>query len=169
MLRIAYFLLMWSCVALFAQDASKSAERLKKAYPKVQWNVDSATSLDIDCDGLQDTFYWGIDPEVPHTYLIGGKKQNYVYREVALGFEFGSHAKPQKDNVPFIKNTGYYGFRSEPNKIDVQPLSCDWEGGTIPSCVKKEHCQSLWVRDGQDGEVFVFWDSQRKQVNWVRH
>src|SRR4051794_20469460 len=100
------------CPCGLAQDTPRVAERLKKEFPKVQWNLDSSKSVDIDCDGKPDTFYWGIDPEVSHTYYYDKKNHTRVYPEISLGFEFGSGTKPQKMNVPFLKNTGYYGFRT---------------------------------------------------------
>ena len=157
------------CLALQAQDSTNAAARLKKDHPKIQWNAATATKVDIDCDGKPDTFYWGIDPEVEHTYYIHGKNEKYIYAEIAFGFEFGNNTKTQTLNVPFFKNTGYYGFRTEPNKIDVQPLSCDWEGGAIPGCAKNDRCESMWIRDGKGFEGYVFWDSDRKQVSWIRH
>jgi hypothetical protein len=165
-----WFVLAYSCVALSAQDAPKPGERLQKAFPKVWWKLATATSVDIDCDGKPDTFYWGIEPEVTHKYFYEKKYHTVVYPEVSFGFEFGSDAKPQKRNVPFIKNTGYYGFRTEPNKIEVQALSCEWEGRPLPGCVKKnDRCQSMWVRDGKGFEAFVFWNSEFKEASWVRH
>lgn len=161
-------LVFLSALAL-AQEAPKAEQRLHEAYPKVEWKSDSAARVDIDCDGKPDTFVLGIDPQVPHTYKIQGKAEKYLYPEVVMGFALGSGKKPQTVNIPFLKNTGYYGFRTFPKKIEVQPLSCDWEGRPLPGCVENDRCQSMWVRDGEDGEVFVFWDSERKAVGWVRH
>ena len=167
--RLLILPLLMFCLASLAQDTPHSAEQLKKVHPKVQWHLDSATSIDIDCDGRPDTFYWGLDPEVSHTYYYDKKNHTFSYPEISLGFEFANDAKPQKMNIPFLKNTGYYGFRSEPKTIEVQPLACDWEGGTIPGCLKKDRCESMWIRDGQGFEAFVFWDAERKQVGWIRH
>ncbi len=165
-LTIAALLL---CLAADAQTGPKPAQRLQQEYPKVEWNPDSAITADIDCDGHPDTFFWGTDPAVDHTYLIHGKNDKHTYPEIKLGFEFGNTRKPQSLNIPFFKNTGYYGFRTTPQQIDVQPLSCEWEGRPLPGCVANDRCQSLWIRDNQGFEAFVFWDAERKQISWVRH
>jgi len=153
---------------MHAQDATP-AQHLQQDYPKVEWRINSATTVDIDCDGKPDTFVWGIDPQVSHTYEIDGKLQKHLYPEIVLGFELGSGKAPQAINIPFLKNTGYYGLRTNPKKIEVQPLSCDWEGRPLPGCVKQDQCQSMWVKDGDRFEAYVFWDSERKAVSWVKH
>jgi hypothetical protein len=166
---LSFFTFMTLSLLLPAQDGPKAAAHLKKEHPNVQWNVSSATPVDLDCDGKKDMFYWGIDPHVEQTFLIGGKTEKYVYPQVVLGYAFASGAKTQTLNIPFFKDTGYYGFRDLPTSIEVQPLSCDWEGGTLPACQRNRQCESLWIRDGNGLEAYIFWDSIRKAATWVRH
>src|SRR3954454_9396388 len=95
-----------------SQNASTAtpAQRLQRDHPNVKWNLDSRTSVDIDCDSRADTFYWGIEDNVVHTFFIGGKNERHAYSEVVFGFERAAADKTQSQNIPFIKNTGYYGF-----------------------------------------------------------
>jgi hypothetical protein len=151
-----------------SQDATP-AQRLQRDHPKVKWNLASRTSVDIDCDGRADNFYWGIEDNVVHTFFIGGKHERHAYSEVVLGFERAAADKTQSQNIPFLKNTGYYGFCAAPDTIEVHPLSCAWEGSVLPGCSAAKKCESLWVKNSKCGEFYVYWDATRREVNWVRH
>lgn len=156
-------------IAAVSQVNSTVGKRLKEQHPAVEWNVTSATTVDIDCDGKPDTFVWGVDDKVTRSFFIKGKTERHTRPEVVLGFERASAAKTQTENIPFRKDTGYYGFCSLPNSIEVKPLSCEWEDGQLPGCKTNQRCEALWVRDGQCGEFFVYWDSSRQKATWVRH
>jgi len=156
-------------MAVNSQVSSSAGKRLKEQHPRVEWNVESATNVDIDCDGKPDTFVWGTDNQVTRTFFINSKLERHTRREIVLGFERASAARTQIENIPFRKDTGYYGFCSLPDSIEVRPLSCEWEQGQLPGCKANSGCEALWVRDGQCGEFYVYWDSSRQRVTWVRH
>lgn len=156
-------------IAAQSQVNSSAGKRLKEQHPRVEWNATSATTVDIDCDGKPDTFVWGIDNEVSREFVIKGKPERHTRREIVLGFERVGAAKTQTENIPFRKDTGYYGFCALPETIEVTPLTCEWEEGLLPGCKTNQRCEAVWVRDGECGEFFVYWDSSRKKVTWVRH
>src|SRR4051794_27136383 len=95
-------LLLFAAVGVSQETAT--TKRLQRDHPRVKWNLDSRTSVDLDCDGRADTFYWGIEDDVVHKFFIGGKYETHAYSEVVFGFERAAGGKTQSTNVPFMKN-----------------------------------------------------------------
>ncbi|HYG99209.1 MAG TPA: hypothetical protein VD837_08755 [Terriglobales bacterium] len=162
-------MLLLAGLTVHSQVKPTAGERLKAQHPAVEWNLASAVTVDIDCDGKPDSFLWGVDKHVTREFVISDKPVRQIRQEIVLGLERGGSPRTQTENIPFRKDTGYYGFCSLPKTIEVKPLSCDWEQGLLPGCSANNRCEALWIRDDECGEFFVFWDASRRRMIWVRH
>ena len=134
-----------------AATAKAAVESLRKHRSTTKWNVQSARLADVDCDSKPDTI------------VLGSEKD-----KVIVGIVWGATAnKPQVFEFP-IRADRQDGFCAAPTKIEVTPLDCESDEGTLPGCRVVRECKAFSLSDEKCDPFNFYWDAARKQLAWWR-
>lgn len=138
----------------FAQTSGShaAATALRKLDATVNWNVSSAKTADVDCDGK------------PDTVILGSKKDTVV-----VGVTWGTAAKrPQLFMFP-VGRPSQDGFCSNATTISVSPLDCQTnDGRPLEGCKVAAGCKAFSIPDDGCDPFNFYWDSSRGTVAWWR-
>ncbi len=147
----AGYLVIFS-IALNAQMEPKAAVHLlQQSHPEINWNVDSTTQGDFDCDGKKDTVVLGAQQE-----------------KVAVGVVWGEQGKRHTVSVFPLHSTSQDGFCSVPKRVELTLHDCDSGDGMLPGCKVSRSCKDFRVIDDDCDAFNFYWDSEHKQLEWWR-
>jgi hypothetical protein len=126
-------------------------EVLRYSYPSVNWKAESSKVADVNCDGK------------PDTVVLGSQKD-----DAAVGIVWGTQRAPaQLFTFPIGKHM-QNSFCSMPTNIEVSPLDCESDEGTLPGCKQYHACKAFSVVDDDCDSFHFYWDSSRKTLVWWR-
>ena len=124
---------------------------LPKLDTTVNWNIGSAKTADVDCDGK------------PDTVILGSEKNTVV-----VGVVWGTlEKKPQIFKFP-VGTATQDGFCSNPTTIKVSSLDCKSNDGPLPGCKVTPECKAFWIPDNDCDSFNFYWDSSRGTLAWWR-
>ncbi len=132
-------------------DTGRAQTALHKSNPTVSWNVSSATTADVDCDGK------------PDTVMLGSEKD-----KVVVGVVWGASAKQSQIFVFPVRGDTQDGFCSNPKTIEVSPLDCQSNDGPLPGCKAATGCKAFSILDDGCDSFNFYWDSSRGTLAWWR-
>jgi len=146
-------LLLWG-VSTGGQQTpvTTGVDALRKAHPDVKWNSNTAVVADVTCDGSTDTVILGSQKTKVWVAVVSGKQHR---NDQIFSFPIGS----DKQN----------GFCSVPTRIEIRPLDCKSDQGTLPGCKPIESCREFTVIDNDCDPFNFYWDSSRKSLAWWRN
>ncbi len=136
-----------------AGSAQSAVRALRKAHPEITWNVKSAVSADVNCDGK------------PEVIVLGADKNDRVVVAIVSS---GDPRQQQLLSFP-IRSSTQDGFCSVPNRVEISPLECRSEEGTLPGCKQVAGCQEFAVSDGMCDGFNFYWDASQKRLAWWRN
>jgi len=143
-------ILYLACPASRAQTAVTAVDSLRRVRPSTTWNVASARTADLDCDGKPDTVVWGAEDG-----------------RVVVGVVWGAHRQPEVLAFP-INGGRQDGFCAAPKRIDVSPLDCESPQGPLPGCKASKGCKAFSLDDGECDPFNFYWDAARQKLAWWR-
>ncbi len=152
-MKLAIFLSPLLAFAIYSsgQITNGALNRLHQLHPAVKWDSQSIKTADVNCDGKLDTL------------VIGTEKDNVVVAVV-----WGTpKSSPQLFSFPIRRDT-QSGFCTVPKKIEVSPLDCESDEGTLPGCTVVKGCKSFTVIDDDCDPFNFYWDASRKTLAWWR-
>lgn len=137
----------------FAQTSTSklAVTSLQKSNASVNWNVNSAKTADVDCDGK------------PDTVMLGSEKD-----KVFVGVVWGSKAKQAQIRMFPINSAAQDGFCSNPRTISISPLDCQSNDGPLPGCKVVPGCKGFSVSDNACDPFNFYWDVTRGTLEWWR-
>ncbi len=139
-------------IACAQTPKSKAAAAvLTKSNPTVTWNVGSAKTADVDCDGKPDTVILGFEKD-----------------KVFVGIVWGSATRQPQILVFPINSAAQEGFCSNPTTIRVSPLDCQSDHGPLPGCEVNPSCRDFSISDNECDPFHFYWDSSRGTLAWWR-
>jgi len=130
--------------------SSQKIATLQQFRPSTNWNSASAKVADVDCDAK------------PDTVTLGSEKG-----KVVIGVVWGAHKQPQLFVFP-IRRDKQDGFCVALKKIDVMPIDCESDGGSLPGCKVTKGCKAFSVSDGECDPFNFYWDATQKKLAWWR-
>lgn len=154
-LLISTFLLLGLGISNFAHaqaaTAKTAVESLRRLRSTTKWNVQSAKVADVDCDSKPDT-------------IVLGSEQD----KVVVGVVWGATAKKPQVFEFSIRADRQDGFCAAPTKIEVAPLDCESDEGTLSGCRMVRGCKAFSLSDEECDPFNFYWDAARKQLAWWR-
>ena len=147
------FLALGLTTVATAQTATGKAavELLRKLRSSTTWNFQSAKVADVDCDSKPDAI------------VLGSEKD-----KVIVGVVWGTTTKKPETFDFSIRADKQDGFCAAPTKIEVEPLDCESDGGTLPGCRVVRGCRAFSLNDQKCDPFNFYWDATRKQLAWWR-
>jgi hypothetical protein len=140
--------LIISCTAGQAQKSAVDA--LRRFRPSTNWNIASARIADVDCDSKPDTI------------ILGSEKG-----KVVVGVVWGARKQPQV-LVFSIHSASQDGFCAAPKEIEITPLDCDSDVGTLPGCKVAKECKAFSLNDHACDPFNFYWDAAQQRLAWWR-
>ena len=154
---LAVLLVSWSGV--YAQEpepAASAIAALRKAAPKVAWDVKAAKVADVTCDGVNDTL------------LVGYKGKNAVSVGVVPGAQGATGIKPLILTFRVGAQT-QESFCGVPVRIEMHPIECsDEDVGELPGCKPTQGCSDFSVIDDLCDSFHFYWNAEAKELVWWR-
>lgn len=152
---------------VFRHDSKKQPQLRSDLGVHKLTDATELASADLDCDGKPERVVMGAS-QITRTYFIGGKDERHTHPVVVIAVP-ESGKKFNAVVVPFMKETGYYGFCAVPQKsaAEVKPLTCGWDGGKLPGCDPARRCEAVAMKDACI-DMIVFWDRKGDRLSWVR-
>ena len=159
------FLSIWALAALAdapaKPDAAAYAVKLLRAqFPKFDWQAKTAISVDIDADGLDDTAVLGYTEDTAAVGVVFGQKGN---------------AKPMVKYMDFMRGDPS-AQRAMSGRSGTLKASKQDEGikdglGGLPEGYRVcDRCYEVEVvGDGDSDQIFIYWDTVAKSLNWWRY
>ena len=140
-------------LAISYAEVSKTTaiSELRKSNPGAQWDEKSVVFADVLCDGKPDTIILGSENK---NVLIGVVSPTRSKRTQVLSFP--------------IRSATQNGFCAFPKRIEVFPMDCETEEGTLPGCKPVKGCKEFSVIDDECDSFNFYWDSSRKSLAWWR-
>jgi hypothetical protein len=154
LLVLSGLLPFWQGAANTVFGVTRAIERLRATAPKenVEWNVASARTADVTCDGKPDT-------------VMFGRTSKLVF----VGIVPGGNGKPQTLKFP-LSGESQDSFCDYPTGIDLTPIDCNSdEYGRLPGCKVLKGCQQIQLDDGGCDHFNFYWDRHRKMIVWWRN
>ena len=136
--------------SIHAQKTTGPIDVLRHSRPSTSWDSASAKTADVDCDGKPDTVMLGSDK---------GK--------VVVGVVWGTHKQPQLFVFP-IRRDQQDGFCVAPKRIEVTPIDCESDEGSLPGCQATKGCKAFSLSDDECDPFNFYWDAARKKLAWWR-
>ena len=124
---------------------------IQTADRNVKWNHQSATHADVDCDGKPDAL------------ILGSEKDTVVF-----GIKATTQNEAEILKFPIRADT-QDGMCVAPKKIEIQPITCEWDDGKLPGCKVVRGCKSVILRDDDCDLFYFYWDRTQSQLVWARH
>ena len=126
---------------------------LKQAKPNVQWDAKSGVTANFD--GSQKS---------------GGAMLGYAGNKVTLAIQTGSGAKGRRfQYLDFSVGPGTQAaVCAAPAKLEVYPLDCTTEDGTLPGCKATARMSGLSIVDGECDSIHLYWSHSSKSMQWWR-
>jgi hypothetical protein len=136
------------------QSTQQEALRLLSASrPDIKWELKSALSADIDCDGSPDKIFLG---------RAAGKIYVGVVRAVIkepeiLEFGVGPHAQDS--------------LCQEPAKLKIESLDYDLDGeiGPLDGFRRSRRCKGLLLSGGECDPIHLYWNYNVNHMGWWRN
>ena len=128
-----------------------SIDALRHSHPTITWDTKSAKVADVNCDGKLDT-------------IVLGSEKNNVVVAVLSG---APSVAPSLFTFPVNQHT-QDSFCSVPKRIEISPLDCASDEGTLPGCKQYKGCRAFSVVDDDCDSFHFYWDSSRKTLAWWR-
>lgn len=151
-LVLSLVLILEPAIAAQISQTTAAVNALQKASPAVDWNVGSAKTADIDCDGKADTV------------MLGSQKDQVVVGVVWAS----SQRRPQILSFP-IGVQSQDSFTSHPNTIDTQPLDrMTNDRRPLSGCRTVPGCMAVTVPDDGSDPFNFYWDASEGKLTWWR-
>ena len=140
-------------LALLASTACAQtpADALHRARPNAKWDMKSAKSGDVDCDGNTDTLILGSEGK---QVLIGVVKGTPKSSPIVLEFSIDS---AQQD-----------AFCAAPTLIEMSNMDCQSDAGPLEGCKPSKSCKQFDVSDNECDSFHFYWDAKQKGFLWWR-
>jgi hypothetical protein len=155
-LSIALALIALDAGAKNLKQFDSAISKLHAVEPVVHWDVKTAVTSDVTCDGKSDIV------------IVGYEKNNIVWLGVILGGESNKEIKPITMSFT-VNNENQASFCSVPVEIETQPIVCEDEDiGKLPGCKQVKGCSEFSMIDNACDSFHFYWDSTQKKLVWWR-
>ena len=126
---------------------------LKHAKPMIQWDAKSGVAANFD-----------------GSRKGGGAMLGYVGNTVLLAIQTGSEGKGSRfQYLEFSIGPGSQAsICSAPAKLEVYPLECITEDGTLPGCKAAAGTSGLSIVDGECDSIQLYWSHSSNRMQWWR-
>lgn len=133
---------------------SAAWHRLHRAEPRVTWDLRTARSVDVTCDGKADTIVVG---QGGHRLWVGVVASSRMSRGRAAVFDFAVSSGVQE------------AVCSLPVRIVVSKPSCLQEGEEpLPGCKPTRGCMQFSIDSGNCDPLYFYWNGDRRELDWWR-
>jgi len=106
---------------------------LQATNQKVNWDAKTAVVDDVTCDGIPDTVIVGYEQDAIWLGVVPGTKSDKLGKPTTTRFFLG---KQTQDSLC-----------AAPVRIEVYPIECEDENGSLPGCKAVKGCSAFSLID----------------------